>query len=280
MLLPRRTNTWPAQLKCRHKGKAVIVRVAQIQAGGWGVAQAGSLYQTVRRLLSVVALVAALAALALIVQDQRELRETDEASPIAVTAGVEAPRQARSPVQGPPASNVETGRYRVLSDYVASRYRVSQDVAFNLVRLAYQAGREVQVDPLLIIAVMAIESSFNPIAESRAGAKGLMQIIPKYHGDKLEVFGGEQAIFDPATNIQVGARILREYIRNTGNVGIALQMYAGALGDHEDQYTNKVLGMKQRLQYVASQTPSRLTMAAPIRTASARTAHSSGLAID
>ena len=82
-----------------------------------------------------------------------------------------------------------------------------------------------------------------------------MQIIPKYHTDKLEEFGGEQAVFDPATNIQVGSRILREYIRRTGNIGIALQMYAGALGDTEDQYTTKVLNERRRLQQVLSLPP-------------------------
>jgi soluble lytic murein transglycosylase-like protein len=138
---------------------------------------------------------------------------------------------------------------------VAKRYRVSQDVSFDLVSLAHQEGNRFQLDPLLIIAVIAIESRFNPIAESGAGAKGLMQIIPKYHTDKLEEFGGEQAVFDPATNIQVGSRILREYIRRTGNIGIALQMYAGALGDTEDQYTTKVLNERRRLQQVLSSPP-------------------------
>ena len=279
MLLSRRTHTtWPAQLKCRHKGKAVIVRVGQIQAEGWGIAQAGSFYLWSRRFLSVIVLAAALAALALIVRDQ--FGEIDEATPQVVALGTEAQAQARVQQPAQTAATAETGRYRALSDYLATRYRVSQEVAFNLVQLAHQVGREVQVDPLLIIAVMAVESSFNPIAESGAGAKGLMQVIPKYHAEKLQPYGGEQAIFDPATNIQVGARILREYIRNTGNVGIALQMYAGALGDNEDLYTNRVMGMKQRLQYVVAQSSKRIATPAPIRTAAVRNSHASGLAID
>jgi soluble lytic murein transglycosylase-like protein len=79
-----------------------------------------------------------------------------------------------------------------------------------------------------------------------------MQIIPKFHGDKLAKFGGEKAVFDPESNIRVGTRILKEYLTKTGNVGIALQMYAGALGDENDTYTNKVLGEKQRLQQVVA----------------------------
>ena len=76
-------------------------------------------------------------------------------------------------------------------------------------------------------------------------------------------------MFDPATNIRVGALILKEYIGLTGNLGIALQMYAGALNDAEDQYTQRVLAMKQRLQYVVSQA-GRPAAGTPVRTASAR----------
>jgi soluble lytic murein transglycosylase-like protein len=173
----------------------------------------------------------------------------------------------------------EENRYRALSGFVANRYRVSQDVAYDLVRVAHRAGHERQLDPLLIIAVIAVESRFNPIAESVAGAKGLMQIIPKYHSDKLEEFGGEKAVYDPAANIQVGAQILKEYLRLTGNLGSALQMYAGALGDTEDQYTNKVLNEKNRLQQALSQTLSRTPAPAVVRTASARS-HASVLPLD
>jgi soluble lytic murein transglycosylase-like protein len=206
-----------------------------------------------RKLVSVLVLAASVAAVAFIVEIERSQFHLGEARqdapdplfPIGVT-------QDNAAADLVPA---EEGRYRALSEFVARRYRVSQDVAFDLVSLAHQEGKRLQLDPLLIIAVIAIESRFNPIAESVAGAKGLMQIIPKYHTDKLEEFGGVQAVFDPATNIQVGSRILREYIRHTGNVGIALQMYAGALGDGEDQYTTKVMNERQRLLQVLTAIP-------------------------
>lgn len=218
-----------------------------------------------RRSVSVLALAASVAALALILQShygQLLFGESAQQPHAAQSAGTEA---SRGTVALTPA---EESRYRALAEYVAKRYRVSQEVAFDLVTVAHKAGRELQLDPLLIIAVISVESSFNPIAESVAGAKGLMQIIPKYHGDKLNEFGGPHAVFDPEANILVGAKILKEYIRITGNLGSALQMYNGALHDSEDQYTNKVLGMKQRLQQVVSQ-PVR-PVAAPMRTASAR----------
>jgi hypothetical protein len=146
----------------------------------------------------------------------------------------------------------EDARHVALAEYLAKRYKVAQELTLDFVRIAHAEGAKVGLDPLLVMAVIAVESRFNPIAESVVGAKGLMQIIPKFHGDKLAKFGGEKAVFDPESNIRVGTRILKEYLTRTGNVGIALQMYAGALGDENDTYTNKVLGEKQRLQQVVA----------------------------
>jgi hypothetical protein len=129
---------------------------------------------------------------------------------------------------------------------------------------------------LLIIAVMGIESSFNPIAESRMGARGLMQIIPKYHREKLQPFGGEKAVFDPSANVVVGTQILKEYLRQTGNLGIALQMYAGALDDRDDGYTRRVLSERQRLHQVLARwaAPGMRAKNAPARTALASSTQS------
>jgi soluble lytic murein transglycosylase-like protein len=268
VLLPRRTQGGPAQLKCRNKGKAVIVRIGSNPA--FNAASDSPLGRWSRKLVSVLALAASVAALALILDTQYGHYLFGGSPRAAIAqAAAEVPQTAQ-PVALSPA---EESRYRALSEFVANRYRVSQTVAFDLVELAHRVGRNLQVDPLLIIAVISIESRFNPIAESVKGAKGLMQIIPKYHAEKLQEFGGVDSVFDPETNIQVGAQILKEYIRMTGNVGIALQMYAGALSDNEDQYTNKVMNEKARLQQVVTQVLRRPPSAPmiPMRTASART---------
>jgi len=206
-----------------------------------------------RNFFSFLVLVASLTALALVVQTQRSYwlgqPRNDAAQDDLGLAGSGGEDVATSPV--------EDSRYRALSGFVARRYRVSQEMAYNLVQTAYSVGHQHGLDPLLIIAIIAIESRFNPIAENLSGAKGLMQIIPKYHTDKLEEFGGEKAVFDPVANIKVGSQILKDYIRLTGNVGIALQMYGGALGDGDDQYTTKVMDEQRRLKQVLSPSPSR-----------------------
>lgn len=254
------------------------MRIGSIHAGGLQGIGAGPIAQWVRKIVSIMALAASVAALALIIESQYgQLRFGESLQPPHAAQSAVGAGQGRETTVLTP---VEKTRYRALSDYVAKRYRVSQDVAFDLVSLAHKAGRELQLDPLLIIAVISVESSFNPIAESVAGAKGLMQIIPKYHGDKLEEFGGPEAVFDPATNIRVGAQILKEYIRLTGHLGSALQMYAGALGDNEDQYTHKVLGMKQRLQQVVSQPLPHAPSLVPMRTAAVRNSNPFTLTLD
>jgi len=143
-------------------------------------------------------------------------------------------------------------RYTVVADYMARKYLVSRQVVLDLVKTAHIVGRQYNVDPMLLVAVIAVESSFNPIAESVAGAKGLMQIIPHYHQEKFTEFGGEQSVFEPRANIAVGAKIIREYLQaSSGNLFTALQTYAGALPDREAAYTHKVLNEKDRLDAIA-----------------------------
>jgi hypothetical protein len=249
----------------------VIVRIGSIRSNSSQAAAYRPSVHWVRKLGSALVLAATLVALTLIVMDQHG-PAVEDGPAFGAGAGLSSSPVVPGGLQAARLAPAEETRYRALAEFLAKRYRVSREVAFELVGLAHRAGEAVQLDPLLIIAVIAIESSFNPIAESVAGAKGLMQIIPKYHLDKLDAFGGERSVFDPAINIQVGAQILREYIRLTGNLGIALQMYSGALDDREDTYTNKVLGMKRRLQAIVSQAPAPASAPAPIKTAAVKTA--------
>jgi hypothetical protein len=146
------------------------------------------------------------------------------------------------------AAAVPDPRHKVLAGYLARRYRVAGDATVDLVGESYAVGRAVGLDPLLILAVISVESRFNPIAESDMGAKGLMQVIPRFHTEKLAVHGGQDAVLDPKTNILVGAQILKEYIRLAGGLEGGLQMYNGAADDPSQGYAQKVIAEKQRLE--------------------------------
>jgi soluble lytic murein transglycosylase-like protein len=151
------------------------------------------------------------------------------------------------------ADDPDVEKYRALANYVSRKYRIAPDATEQFVGAAYDAGRQVGLDPLLILAVMAVESRFNPVAESLMGAKGLMQVIPKHHLDKLLEHGGEEAVLDPMINIALGARILKEYVRRTGSLEAGLQFYNGALADPSSQYAQKVFAEKERLQQAMRQ---------------------------
>lgn len=149
---------------------------------------------------------------------------------------------------GQGAPNLET---RAMVDYLSRRYRVAASAIEPVVLSAQTAGERTGLDPLLLIAVMAIESGFNPIAESPVGAQGLMQVIPRFHQDKLEAVSPGNGLLDPIVNIQVGALILKEYIRSAGSLVAGLQQYAGAASDEDAAYASKVLAERQRIESVA-----------------------------
>ena len=104
----------------------------------------------------------------------------------------------------PTAEVVETPlerEQRTVAESIAKRYRIADAAATSFVSIAYRAADQHRLDALLILAVMAIESRYNPVAESVMGAKGLMQVIPKYHQEKLFAHGGDQSLLEPEVNI-------------------------------------------------------------------------------
>ena len=116
---------------------------------------------------------------------------------------------------------------------------------------AFEIGQKAKLDPNLILAIMAIESGFNPFAQSPVGAQGLMQVMTKIHSDKYQNFGGGFAAFDPVTNLRVGVKVLQECITRAGSIEGGLKHYVGAANLPDDGgYANKVLAEHARLTAV------------------------------
>ncbi len=115
-----------------------------------------------------------------------------------------------------------------VATWLARRYRVAVEPVSRLVQEAWESGRRSGLDPTLILAVMAIESSFNPFAQSSVGAQGLMQVMTRVHDDKYEPYGGVRAAFDPVTNLRVGVQVLKECIVRAGSFEAGLKFYVGA----------------------------------------------------
>ncbi len=140
-----------------------------------------------------------------------------------------------------------------VAGWLSRRYKVAPEPVSRIVQEAWQLGQRAKLDPTLILAVMAVESSFNPFAQSPVGAQGLMQVMTRIHDDKYRNFGGQHAAFDPLTNLRVGVQVLKDCIAQAGSVEGGLKYYVGAANLPDDGgYAAKVLGEQSHLKLVAA----------------------------
>jgi soluble lytic murein transglycosylase-like protein len=138
-----------------------------------------------------------------------------------------------------------------VAQWLSRRYRVAPEPVSRLVQEAWQVGQRAGLDPTLILAIMAVESSFNPFAQSSVGAQGLMQVMTRVHDEKYEAFGGTHAAFDPVTNLRVGVQVLKECIARAGSLEAGLRYYVGAANHADDGgYASKVLAEQANLRLV------------------------------
>ena len=145
-----------------------------------------------------------------------------------------------------------TNQQAAVTRWIARRYKVAQEPIGALVQEAWAMGQRAGLDPTLILAVMAVESSFNPFAQSPVGAQGLMQVMTRVHDDKYEAFGGVHAAFDPVSNLRVGVKVLQECIARAGSLEGGLRFYVGAGNMADDGgYAAKVMAEHFRLRQVA-----------------------------
>jgi len=136
--------------------------------------------------------------------------------------------------------------------WLSKKYRVAAEPLSVLVAEAYELGKRTKLDPTLILAIMAVESSFNPFAQSHVGAQGLMQVMTRIHEDKYESAGGTLTAFDPVTNMRVGVKVLQECIARAGSLEAGLRYYVGAANlDDDGGYAAKVMAEHARLVQVA-----------------------------
>ena len=157
-----------------------------------------------------------------------------------------------------------------VAQWLSKRYRVAPEPVSRLVLEAWSVGHRLGLDPTVILAVMAVESSFNPFAQSAVGAQGLMQVMTRVHDDKYEAFGGIRAAFDPVANLRVGVQVLKECIARAGGLEGGLRAYVGATNLPEDGgYVGRVLLERGHLlqvlqgRNVAVTVPSRVATPMP-----------------
>ena len=146
-----------------------------------------------------------------------------------------------------------TKQQAALAKWISRRYNVALEPVGRLVQEAWTIGQSVGLDPTLILAIAAIESRFNPFAQSAMGAQGLMQVMTRVHVDKYEPFGGTHAAFDPIANLKVGVQVLRECIARAGGLEAGLRWYVGAANLSDDGgYMGKVLREQEHMKRVSN----------------------------
>ena len=179
------------------------------------------------------------------------MTEPPVAAATAATAATPAAAAALTPKENALLGSRKEQQW--VTSWLSKRYRVAGDAANLLVSTAYLTAHEIKLDPLLILAVMAIESGLNPFAESPVGAQGLMQVMSKVHHDKFRDIGGVQAALNPVANIRVGSLILKDYVTRGGSVEAGLKTYVGAAAFESDTgYGSRVLAEYRRLKQVSA----------------------------
>ncbi|MFC4200850.1 lytic transglycosylase domain-containing protein [Candidimonas humi] len=144
--------------------------------------------------------------------------------------------------------HVSKAQAEALRSYIARKYQIAYNAAGVLIKTAFVVGKEQHLDPQLLLAVIAVESRYNPFAESHVGAQGLMQVMTNVHKDKFARFGGGlAAALNPIANIRVGSQILKDCIKRRGSVLGGLACYVGASGSNDGGYGAKVLAEQRRI---------------------------------
>lgn len=130
-----------------------------------------------------------------------------------------------------------------LAGYIQKKYKVTEHKAASIVTEAIRNAEKYDgLEPELILAVIAVESTFKERAVGQQGSRGLMQVLPKAHPGKVKAIGGVHQLFDPGKNILTGSRILASYVEDSnGNLKRALLRYNGGDGSGSRSYAEKVM---------------------------------------
>lgn len=148
-----------------------------------------------------------------------------------------------------PKANVTSLPYTRVEDHLIAGYQVKPGIARQIINAACNAGIRQQIDPLLVLAVVSVETSFNPHAKGWGESRGLMQVVASAHPEKIHKFGGAAALDDIQANLMIGTWVLKEYLRRDGSVVPALQRYNGSRFDKRLRYSKKVINAYQALCY-------------------------------
>lgn len=183
------------------------------------------------------------------VEDLTQARESE-----APSSGLESATSAPDPLTLESAA--DEIKKQAQAKYLAAKLKKQESTVRKYVDLAWaEAYRRDWLKPELLIAIIQKESSFRAKVQSRYGAQGLMQVVRRWHGDKLHP---SESLFDPEVNIRVGADVLEEYLELAdGDLDRALRKYSG----NARGYANTIKKESLTLARIAERAASRATLA-------------------
>lgn len=118
-----------------------------------------------------------------------------------------------------------------------ARFLPDKNRRFEFLRKVHRAASRAGLEPEIVLALIEVESHFNPYAVSRVGAQGLMQVMPFW---KKEIGRPDDNLIDTDTNLRYGCTILKHYLkREKGRLADALARYNGSYGQY--WYSERVL---------------------------------------
>lgn len=128
------------------------------------------------------------------------------------------------------------------SEYLSSKFKANKELVDSLVELAWDYSEiNPDIPPELILSVMQKESSLRPKITNSYGAVGLMQVVPRWHPEKIK---GSESLLDPKVNVRVGTQILQEYLTQAkGDLPKALKKYSG----NARNYAKDVIAESEKL---------------------------------
>lgn len=145
------------------------------------------------------------------------------------------------------AARERTVDMKVLTGHLSKKYKRPEAEVRDIVSLAFREASKHSISPLLVLAIIEQESSLSPTAGSFYGALGLMQVVPRFHKEKMAKPHQPESLFRPSENIRVGTAIVAEYLRKAnGNLEKALRYYSG----NATQYFVKVERNRAKLAQV------------------------------
>lgn len=149
--------------------------------------------------------------------------------------------------------NQKDNQKEIMADFIQQKNRKLSDTAAEKIsETVIEQAKHLGVDASLLLGIIWKESRYTTNAKSSGGAKGLMQVIPYWHKDKIK----GRNIFDIPTNIEVGSKIISQCLNlKNNNMTRALACYSGNTPKTVSKYKAQVFTHKTEYEkfYQASE---------------------------